>query len=89
MLKRNQIDTLPFVSKQDNRVLLWVVNPTGQYPADCATGRAYAIELIDYMRTHDGASLLVNIVQAMAATGQPFSGIEIGFITTISECAVR
>jgi hypothetical protein len=81
---------LPFFDRA--KLCTWSVKPTGNYGADCATGRAYAIE---FLRSCDGSagwtSLLQQIVADMiragtsgAFAGHPkVNGIVIGFMGQI------
>jgi hypothetical protein len=55
---------LPFFNRETRNT--WDVSPTGDYRADCETGRAYAIE---FLKTCDGSigwsALLSPIVASM------------------------
>jgi hypothetical protein len=83
---------LPFFNT-DAGPCTWDVTPTGDYAADCETGRRYAIK---FLRSCDGtvqwASLMGNITADMiragtngtSANGRPkVNGIVIGFMSVI------
>jgi hypothetical protein len=84
---------LPFFNAEKRST--WDVAPTGDYVADCKTGRVYAVE---FLRSCDGSvgwsTLLANIVADMIRAGPSgtfpgghlrVSGLVIGFMTTIGE----
>ena len=84
---------MPFFSKKTNST--WNVTPTGDYQADCETGRAYAIE---FLRSCDGsfgwAALLQSITTDMIGAGPDglwpggdarSNGIVVGFMGTIGK----
>ena len=87
---------MPFFNK--NAHSTWNVTPTGDYGADCETGRAYAIA---FLRSCDGsfgwASLLSSIVTDMIGAGPGgfwrtggarSNGIVVGFTGTIGKALV-
>jgi hypothetical protein len=77
----------------------WNVQPTGDYTADCATGRAFALEFLKSCDSTFGwASLLAQISADMicaglaeqSATGRPkVNGIVIGFMSTIARALLQ
>jgi hypothetical protein len=88
---------LPFFNAKER--CTWDVKPTGNYAADCDTGRDYAFEFLNSCdRTNGWASLLQHIVVDMIgagltgrwADGGPRSnGIVIGFMGTIGKALVE
>jgi hypothetical protein len=87
---------LPFFNR--DKLSTWDVTPTGDYAADCETGRRYAVELL---KTYDGSigwsSLLGQIVADMIragpagtfANGEPKAGgIVIGFMSIIGRALI-
>lgn len=88
---------LPFFNRKER--CTWAVKPTGNYSADCETGRTFAIE---FLKSCDGsagwASLMAHIVTDMinAGTagrwpdGRPQgNGIVIGFMGVIGSALVH
>jgi hypothetical protein len=88
---------LPFFNME--KLSTWDVTPTGDYWADCETGKAYAIE---FLKSCDGtvgwSSLLQCIVGDMIrvgpsgafANGRPkVNGIVIGFMSVISDAVTE
>jgi hypothetical protein len=82
---------LPFFNRK--ALCVWDAPPTGNYAADCETGRAYAIE---FLKSCDGTngwrSLLPQIVMDMIRAGPTSknsfpkaSGIVVGFMDTIAK----
>ena len=77
------ITALPFVQDQDGKRCFWVVQPTGDYTADCRTGQEYALAFLDYsVRSNSGVLQL--IVPDMP---KEQSGIEVGFLELVSLAA--
>jgi hypothetical protein len=82
---------LPFFNKKAR--CAWDVTPTGNYAADCETGRAYAVAFLKSCDASIGwSSLLSNIVADMirAGTNGTFSdghpkinGVVVGFMSEI------
>jgi len=65
---------------------LWAPDRTGNYADDCDRGRAYARELITYMRLRDAPMMLGYVSRAIGA-GE-WSGVEVGFFQELAERAV-
>lgn len=63
----------------------WAFTPTGDYAADCATGRARADDLISYIREGGFPGTLTHALAAMMQSGREASGIEVGFGQRIAE----
>lgn len=61
--------------------MLWNYEPTGDWSADCATGRRLADELM----REAPAPRLANLVDQMP---RPLDAVCVGFLTTISERAM-
>lgn len=76
------IESLPFVTiGTDGMPHLWAVQATGDYAADCATGRTYADALVDHMASTGNPTPFAHIVAAMPKSQ---SGIEVGFLTEMA-----
>lgn len=60
---------------------LWAPTVTGDYAADCDTGRRYGRELIRYVEMIGYPGMLVHIIAAMG--GRPQTGVEVGFLTEL------
>ena len=86
---------LPFFNAE--KLSTWDVAPTGDYTADCKTGRDYAVE---FLRSCDGSvgwsTLLTDIVKDMIGAGRAgtwpdggvrINGVVVGFMSTIGEAA--
>ena len=58
----------------------------GNWAADNALGRAYADELVSFMRKRDCPNLLGATVKRMIDQGS-FGGVEVGFFQRIAEQA--
>ncbi|MFN3424921.1 MAG: hypothetical protein ACK40C_09490 [Novosphingobium meiothermophilum] len=80
---------LPFVALRPDGTIESHWNPerSGDYAADCATGRSYAGEFLTKMRDGDSVSLLPWIIRAMPR-GREMDGVEIGFLTAVAEATV-
>lgn len=82
------VTDLPFVKKygkkDEFRHSFWEVKPSGIYPQDCSTGRQYAQDAIYYIRATGTTALLGWIVFDMPK-GNDVTGIEVGFLSAISE----
>jgi hypothetical protein len=82
---RSAIVNFPFVGKIDDKVVFWLVEPSGTWLADCELGERYArmfIKLITSGRT--SVALLGWVVKGMISTGR-FTGIECGFMGAIGK----
>ena len=72
----------------------WSVLPSGNYPADCETGRFLATEYLTFIGNYPtvgNATLLNCIVREMvekATIGKGWSGVHLGFIRTVNEFAM-
>jgi hypothetical protein len=62
----------------------WRPIRTGDWSTDCATGRVYAVKLIDWMKFHDDPLALTNVVKAITRKGV-FTGVETGFFQIVAE----
>lgn len=62
----------------------WSVSPSGDYLADCETGRKMALEYFKYQSHPDVAPSLASIVSEMPSE---LSGIEIAFLEMIDIAA--
>ena len=73
---------LPFVMVSEApgaeaaRVNFWSVEASGNYAADCGTGRGYAAAMIAHLRETGDGPLLARVLGAMPHGD---SGVEIGF----------
>lgn len=83
------ITALTFVTRSERGHNIWppASSPTLSYSAACAQGRARAEEVIDFMAMHGDPSPLTRILEAFPA--QPWSGLEIGFVTAIGTAALH
>lgn len=82
MTAAHSIETLPFVTiRADGMPNLWNVQATGDWSADCATGREYGEALVAQMRERGDPSPLARIVAAMPSAQ---TGIEVGFLTAVA-----
>jgi hypothetical protein len=76
---------LPFVQDlPDGTCSFWVVTPCGDYSLDCALGRQYAYQALEYIRNNDMTPLLFWIVRDMPKN---HSGIEVAFCEVFSYAA--
>jgi hypothetical protein len=88
---------MPFFKPSRFGICFWHVHPTGDYLADCETGRRYALE---FLRSYDGtvgwAWLLQSIVADMIGAGPEgawpsgdpkVDGTVIGFMGVIGKAA--
>lgn len=73
-------DVLSFVQGRS----LWVPERDGRYDRDCATGRFYASELVEFIRATGRTHLFGFVGQAIARSGQ-WGGVEIGFYSEIAQ----
>lgn len=73
---------LPFASGAD----YWPDAATGDYAADCRTGRERALAVVDAIQGGVGTSLLGHVVRAIGVTGA-WSGVEVGFFQVFAERA--
>jgi hypothetical protein len=72
----------------------WLINPTGNYSADCEAGRKLADEYLAYIGEHPtngNTTLLTCIVHEMidrAIAGQKWSGVHVGFLASVNRYAM-
>jgi len=66
----------------------WYPTRTGRYTQDCARGRAYADELLTYIRD-TGSSIILGHVAAAMVAGVVYGPVEIGFWSRINVALVR
>lgn len=72
-------EALPFVSVENGQATsLWAVERTGDYSADCATGRAHASALTAYIAEAGDPSFLPLVARDIVRAGQ-WTGVEISF----------
>lgn len=77
---------LPFAERRSNgTVNAWSVQPTGDYEADCQTGRNYFEQLRLHAEIEKQPLMFGFVMQAMVERGQ-MSGIEVGFINCVNGC---
>ena len=82
------LSSLPFVVCEPGRLTgLWVVEPSGDWPTDCATGRAHAAALIAFMAADGNTQQMGHIIRAIGQAGQ-WTGVEVGFCQAIADAAV-
>ena len=62
----------------------WSVKPTGDYDADCRTGRKMGLEYLAYEASENSGGVLGLIVAAMP---RELSGIEVSFLQLVSFAA--
>lgn len=67
---------------------LWAPERTGNYAADCRTGREAANELLAMIKRH-GCYALAGWVQKSQIKSGIFGALEIGFSQALAEAAVR
>lgn len=83
-------ERLSFITNDESREgggsCFWSVLATGDYGTDVATGRSYALELLDYIRETGDAPILSRLMDSFPS-GARRSGIEIGFLTSIGLAA--
>lgn len=74
-------EKLPFITTDVNGKIVstWNVTPSGDYVADCATGRKYFRELMMIMHNTGNELYLSRVLTGQAAVFNTWSGIEIGF----------
>lgn len=87
-LNRPELSQLPFYDADYKPAVFWRVDPCGDYTQECLIGEQYAIAALDFIIETDFSPLLGWIVTDMAEVNN-FSGIEIGFMSKISEIAVQ
>jgi hypothetical protein len=67
---------------------LWAPERTGDYAADCATGRFYAEELVEFIAATDKPFVLGHIAKAIAEAGT-WDAVEIGFYSVLGAALAR
>lgn len=79
---------LPFAKRRSNGTIdAWSVEPTGDYEADCDTGRTYFQQLRLQAEEKKHPLLLGFVMQAMVERGR-VSGIEVGFLSGVNALAL-
>jgi hypothetical protein len=96
---KSQYDLYPMPFFNKKRRCTWDVQPTGDYEADCRTGRSFAIEFLKSNdKTCGWAGLQRQIVGDMIAAGpsgsfpdgyRKINGIVIGFMSVIGIAAAH
>ena len=90
-------DALSFVRRRKPKGAgfdYWSISPSGNYTADCEAGRLLAVEYLAFIGNYPtvgNATLLNCIVHDMiehTKSGNDWSGVHLGFIRTINECAM-
>lgn len=93
--KWHPLDELPFVADvpgethpDGNGRTFWKVSRSGDYGADCAIGRDYAVQFLAWLRQHPPGpnscgDTLRMIVRDMVYGGV-FGGVEVGFLGVIN-----
>jgi len=85
--KKTDIPNLPFIKKNNNKIVFWSVRPSGDYAKDCRTGREYGELALEHMVEADFSPLLTWCIMDMPRK-KGCSGIEVGFIEFFVEIAV-
>lgn len=85
-----QVHALPFVKlvpqgTRRPKPVFWCVQPTGDYEADCHTGKAYAMALME-LDSFRVTSVFTQAVKAMPR-GDELTGIEVAFLTHVAKLA--
>jgi hypothetical protein len=79
---------MPFFNRKKR--CTWDISPTGNYAADCETGKAFAIEFLKSCdKTNGWASLMASITSDMIRAGGERSGIVVGFMSVIGRALVH
>jgi hypothetical protein len=63
----------------------WNFKSTGDYSADCAAGRRLAHEFLEWRHASDFQPLLGWAVASIAKRVEGLSGLEVGFLNTLSQ----
>ena len=66
----------------------WSPHVTGDWSIDCARGRTYADEALDFMRQSNNPTYLGHVVKGMIGNGA-YSGVEVGFMQRIGELIIK
>lgn len=78
------LNALPFIAANaDGTRSFWSVTPSGDYAADCATGRDFAGQALAHIAAAGFPPLLGHIVKAMRSSD--WTGIETGFCQALAE----
>lgn len=77
-----------FIKRVDDKADFWAIEPTGDYAADCASGREAAGELQRAMFFGSTPILLGSVARAIADKGR-WTGLEVGFFHEMGEALVR
>ena len=83
---RTEIPNLPFIKKNNDQIVFWSVEPSGDYDTDCKTGREYGALALEHMVEADFSPLLTWCVMDMPIR-KDCSGIEVGFLEFFAEIA--
>lgn len=77
---------VPVDTLRNTDITWWHVKPTGDFQADCETGRQYAKEFLEYDFNQTGPSCLIDVIRDMPdrVTG---NGVEVGFMAVIGQLA--
>lgn len=71
-----------------SRAPLWPLVASGNYTADCDSGRAFADDLVTRMEREGMPNLLGATVKAINAGGH-WGGLEVGFFQRFAELSMR
>jgi hypothetical protein len=82
---------LPFVLAESVgedavRPNFWAVLASGDWAADCQTGRAFAVQAVNYMQATSDVPMLGRIAAAMP---EEQTGLEVGFFIEIGQALLR
>ncbi|RWL16569.1 MAG: hypothetical protein E5X61_33095 [Mesorhizobium sp.] len=92
MTNAPKIEKLPFIGTRkkgepgDVPRHFWRVQPSGDYNADCLTGRKAALQYLAYEEADKGGGLLAHIVGDMP---RELTGIEVGFLQIVCFACLR
>lgn len=82
-ITNNTAHPLSFVRhRADWTTNFWAPERTGDYAADCAAGRAAAIEMQQFIQERHCPNVYASIVRDMTLCGQ-WTGFEVGFCTEV------
>lgn len=76
----SDLENLSFVGSNRN---YWSPQRTGSYTRDCAIGRGYAEELVEFIQSIGSPIFLGHVCRAIAE-GVDYGGVEVGFFHQIS-----
>ena len=78
---------LPFITKRNDKIVFWDVEPSGDYAMDCQTGRKYASLALEHMIKEDFIPIFSWAVMDMPRK-KDATGIEVGFLEFFAEIAI-